>query len=165
MGPENPPAARTSDPAAARGVVSLLALLLREETPMHRPLLTQLALAAVLALATACGGAPKHAESPDPTESGWSGASSDSASSSATKGSDAPLPATSLAKTEEPKGMTADSPPAAKPETSSAAEADVVSGAALPPPPNAPTTPKAAKPAKAKKPAKTRKKATQAARG
>ena len=124
---------------------------------MHTRILTQLALAISLALATACGGAQKHVESQDFTEKGWSGPSSDGATAKA----DPPIQSAAGAKTDEPKALVAEktAAPAEKPETSSAAEADIVSGAALPPPP------KAAKPAKAKKPGKTRKKASQAARG
>jgi hypothetical protein len=129
---------------------------------MTRTTLTQLAFAISLTLATACGGAQKHAESPDFTEKGWSGPSSDGASAKA----DPPIQSASSAKTEEPKMAAADpmpaSPPGPKPETSSAAEADIVSGSALPPPPKAPG---ASKPTKAKKPGKTKKKATRAARG
>lgn len=128
---------------------------------MPRLTLTQLAFAISLTLATACGGAQKHAETPDFTEKGWSAPSTDGASAKA----DPPIQSASSAKTDEPKMAAADTTPAPapgpKPETSSAAEADIVSGSALPPPPRAP----GGKPAKAKKPAKTKKKATRAARG
>ena len=99
-------------------------------------------------LTAACGGSHKHAESPDPTEKGWSGASSDAPQPNA---GPSIQPAT-------PKN--APSPEAsAKPEALSQAEADVMAGKALPPSPHASDkaeTP--AKPAKKKPGTKSRKK-------
>jgi hypothetical protein len=147
------------------GDVSVLALAFRKETPMHRHSLAHLALFAVLALSTACGGAQTHAESPAPdvTPSTESGSSAPSDSSASTKSSDAQLPASAL----DQKGTTTSAPPPTegKSESTSAADDAIISGNALPPSPNAKSATKAAKPTKAKKPGKTNKKTAQASRG
>ncbi len=128
---------------------------------MHQPSLEHLALLVVLALTTACGGAQSHAESPDPTASSSSGSSS-AADSAASKG-DTQLPESALGKADE--RMQASAAPAAKPESSSAAEDAIISGNALPPSPNTTSAPRAAKPTKAKRPVKMPKKTAQASRG
>jgi hypothetical protein len=61
--------------------------------------------------------------------------------------------------------MTATAAPAAKPESSSAAEDAIISGNALPESPTTASAPRTTKPTKAKKPAKTPKKTAQASRG
>ena len=129
---------------------------------MSRHTLRSLALALPFIFATACGGAQKHAETPDFTEKGWSGTSSDAdqakgdpqIQSGGAKSDDAAKSAPPPPADKSPMAPAPD-----KPETTSTAEADVVAGAALPKPPPAP---KAAKPVKAKKPNKTRKKTAKA---
>jgi hypothetical protein len=142
--------ARSSAEGGHVRVVSILALAFWKETPMHRTSLAHLALFALLTLATACGGAQSHAESPSAPPADTSGASSGSDGS-------AQLPESAI-KTEDQKPMQ-------KPETSSAAEDAIVSGNALPPSPGSVNAPKAPKATKAKKPAKAPKKTAQATRG
>jgi len=143
------------------GTLSAFLHWLLEGVAMHRSSLVHVALFAVLALTTACGGAPKPAESP--AESSSSSASSDS--SSAASSTDAQLPESAIGKGDDAK--TASSAPAPKPETSSAAEDAIVSGNALPPSPMGAGTAsnsKTPKSTKAKKPAKGSKKSAQASR-
>jgi hypothetical protein len=116
----------------------------------------KLALSLSMIFAAACGGSQKHAASPDPTEKGWSGASTDAAETKADPSiQSTPAKSNDPAKVVAANGTTPES--GEKPEAMSQAEADIVAGRALPP---SPKTDKAeGKPVKPKKPAaKTRKK-------
>ena len=124
---------------------------------MQASTFAKLTLSLSLLLATACGGAHKRAESPDPTDTGWSGASTDGAQAKA-----GPSIQSTPPKTDDPAKVVASNAPSTeagdKPEAMSQAEADVVAGRTLPTPPRAD---KPEKPVKPKKPAvKTRKKAS-----
>lgn len=124
---------------------------------MQRSTLGPLALSLSLLFAVACGGSHKRAESPDPTETGWSGPSADGDHASAGP-SIQPVAAKSAdpAKVLAPRSTSAE--PADKPDGISQAEADIIAGRALPP------APKGEKPAKPKKrSAKPRKKSGKSA--